>query len=131
MTTTHDPADGRLRVQRCAGCGTWNVPALVRCPADPAHELLEHPVRGTGTVYSYTVTHVAMRESARPEVPYVTTLVELTEGPRLVTHFAGAAERVAVGLPVTVAPVAEQTPHRPAGALLATPLAVQETDSTR
>lgn len=120
-----------LRLQRCPACRTWNVPRLVRCPRDPGHELADAPVQGTGTVFSYTVTHVAMRESAVPYVPYVTTLVELTEGPRLVTHFAGDAGRVAIGLPVSVAPVTEHSPHRPGGALMATPLDRPETDSPR
>jgi uncharacterized protein len=117
-----------LRLQRCPACGTWNVPPLVRCPVDPAHDLVDTPVQGTGTVFSHIVTHVAMRDSARPHVPYVTTLVELTEGPRLVTHFAGHADRVTIGLPVTVTPVAEPSPHLPDGALVATPLDRPETD---
>jgi uncharacterized protein len=114
-------AEHELLVQRCTECGTWNVPALVRCPVDPAHHLTDTAMAGTGIVFSYTVTHVAMSQTASDHLPYVTTLVELTEGPRLVTHFDGGADDVSIGLPVVVSAVQEPSPHTPTGALMATP----------
>ncbi|HEY4331192.1 MAG TPA: OB-fold domain-containing protein [Ilumatobacteraceae bacterium] len=114
-------ATGEVRLQRCSECGSWNVPARVRCPIDPAHHLVDTGIAGTGIVFSYTVTHVAMNPAAADQVPYVTTLVELSEGPRLVTHFAGDAGVVRIGMPVTVAALDSPSPHMPAGALLATP----------
>jgi uncharacterized OB-fold protein len=116
MTTEHE-----LVLQRCIDCGTWNVPALVRCPVDPAHQLADETAAGTGVVFSYTVTHVAMSPTATDQVPYVTTLIQLSEGPRLVTHFHGDADHVSIGMPVTVSGVSEPTTHMPAGALVATP----------
>ena len=56
---------------------------------------------GAGTVYSYTVvthpTHVAFAD----QVPYVVAVVELAEGPWLVTRITGCApDEVRVGMAV-------------------------------
>lgn len=112
----------RIQLQRCTECETWNIPELVRCPNDPGHQLMTTTVSGVAAVFSYTVTHIAMRESARAHTPYVTTLVELAEGPRLPTHFAGQLDLVRIGLAVRVHRVTVPTPHMPEGALLAIPL---------
>jgi len=60
-------------------------------------------VAGTGTVYTYTVvrhpTHVALADA----IPYVIAIVELTEGPRVVTGITGCdVGDVRAAMPVRV-----------------------------
>ena len=93
--------EGRLVLQRCADCGQAWHPPLPRCPHCHRAGLDWVDAAGTGTVYTYTVvthpTHVAL--AAR--VPYVVAIVELDEGPRLVTGITGCdANRVRAGMPV-------------------------------
>jgi len=95
--------EGRLAVQECQSCRQVWHPPLPRCPHCHADNLGWRDVSGDGTVYSYTVvrhpTHFAFADS----IPYILAIVELAEGPRLVTALSGIArEEVCVGLPVRV-----------------------------
>lgn len=95
--------EGRLVVQRCGNCGSLRHPPLHRCPNCHATEVEWTPVQGRGTVYTFTVvehpTHAALEEA----VPYVVALVELAEGPRILTNIRGCPpESVRVGMPVRV-----------------------------
>ena len=95
--------EGRLVVQECRGCGQIRHPPLPACPRCHGKDQGWREVSGGGTVYSRTVvrhpTHVALAD----QVPYVVALVELAEGPRLVTGITGCApEDVTVGMRVQV-----------------------------
>lgn len=94
---------GRLVVQACGACGNIWHPPLPACPHCHRAELGWREVAGTGTIYTYTVvthpTHVALAD----KVPYVVAIVELSEGPRLVTGIVCCdASEVRAGLPVQV-----------------------------
>lgn len=72
-------------------------------PNDPFLENMEWtPASGTGTVFAYTIVYTAFNPAF--EVPYVYALVELTEGPVMVSNVVGCdPERVHVGMRVRVA----------------------------
>ena len=58
---------------------------------------------GRATVYSFTVTHQNQAPGFREELPYVLALVELEEGPRLMTNVVDCAPaEVRIGMPVEV-----------------------------
>jgi uncharacterized OB-fold protein len=60
-------------------------------------------VSGDGTVYTYTVVRHPTHFAFADKVPYVLAIVELAEGPRLVTALVGVEpERVRAGQPVRV-----------------------------
>lgn len=90
-------------LQQCASCGAYRHPPgpiCSRCLSDQFEWL---PARGTGTVYSFTV----VREQSAPGwsdlVPYVLTVVELDEGPHVLTNLVNVApEQVTIGMPVEV-----------------------------
>ena len=95
--------EGRLVVQECRSCGGLAHPPLPACPCCHGSDLGWRQVSGDGTVYSYTVvrhpTHVAFAD----RVPYVIALVELAEGPWLVTGITGCApDEVRAGMRVRV-----------------------------
>jgi uncharacterized OB-fold protein len=57
---------------------------------------------GTGCVYTFSITHRPMHP-AFLDVPYATVVVELDEGPRLMTWLRDVpVDRIRVGLPVEV-----------------------------
>src|SRR5262249_31336900 len=80
-------------------------------------------VAGTGTVYTYTVvrhpTHIALADA----IPYVIAIVELTEGPRVVTGITGCDVgdvRARMPVRVTFIAVTDEVPlpyFEPAGRL--------------
>lgn len=92
---------GELSVQQCKSCGERPFPPRAHCPACGAGALVWAPVSGRGRVHSYTVAHRAPHPVFAGQLPLVVAIVELEEGPRLVTNVVGCApEDLAVGLPV-------------------------------
>jgi uncharacterized OB-fold protein len=92
---------GRLVTQRCRNCGRIWHPPLPACPHCHGTDIGWREVSGAGTVYTYTVVRHATHAAFADRVPYVVAIVELAEGPRLVTGIAGCApEDVRVGMAV-------------------------------
>jgi len=76
-----------LVVQRCGACGAHQFyprPFCIVCQSDALEWVC---AAGTGSIYSMTV----VRRALVPDVPipYVNAIVELDEGPRLVTNIVG------------------------------------------
>jgi uncharacterized protein len=91
---------GRLVVQRCEECGAHQLYPRDRCLA------CRGPVgwvdaSGRGTVYSFTVIRQNYSRPFRDMIPYVVALVDLAEGPRLMTNIVGCSpDDVRVGMAV-------------------------------
>ena len=68
------------------------APAAAPLPALPrGGPRLARRSRGDGTVYTYTVVRHPTHYAFAGQIPYVLAIVELAEGPRLVTAITGAA----------------------------------------
>ena len=92
-----------LRLQRCADCGTFRHHPRPRCPACRSAVATWEPVRGTGTVASYTICHPPVLPAFADRAPYNAVVVELDEGPFLVSNLVGVAnDDLAVGMAVEV-----------------------------
>jgi uncharacterized protein len=94
--------DGQLLIQRCEACARWVHPPRASCPACGG-ALRAEPVRGTGTVFTYTINEQQFRPEVTP--PYVIAIVVLDEQGdlRLPTNIVGCApEDVSVDLRVRV-----------------------------
>lgn len=76
----------QLRFQRCQSCGHVRWPASMFCPLCLARETEWIMSGGKGRVYTYAVYHVAYHPGFESELPYVVAIVELDEGPRLLTN---------------------------------------------
>ncbi len=79
-------AQGELRVQHCTVCNHDWLPARDACPACLATTINWRRVKGRGKVISWVVYHVAYHDAFKDRLPYDVTLVELDEGPRLLTN---------------------------------------------
>jgi len=98
-------ATGMLHIQRCSACGTWRHPPRWYCPACHSPEYTFEPVSGRGTIYSLAINHFTVDRAWIEEVPFVTAVVELEEGPRVVGSLRGVpVDEVDIGLPVVVTP---------------------------
>jgi uncharacterized OB-fold protein len=94
-------AEGRLLLQRCRRCGSFIYYPRPFCPTCLGGELEWREASGKGQVYTYTVVRRAATPAFADKVPYVLAIVELEEGPRLVTNIVGCRpEEVRVGMPV-------------------------------
>jgi len=92
-----------LLLQRCAACRHLWHPPLPRCPECHSAAVDWMPASGRGRVYTFTVVYHATHAAMADKVPYITALIELDEGPRVLTNLRNCAEAQAqIGMPVTV-----------------------------
>ncbi|HUC36880.1 MAG TPA: Zn-ribbon domain-containing OB-fold protein [Acidimicrobiales bacterium] len=92
--------EGRLLVQRCEICGARQLYPRDRCLVcrGPV-EWME--ASGRGTVHSFTVIRQNHSRPFRDQIPYVVALVDLEEGPRVMTNVVGCEpEEVHIDMPV-------------------------------
>jgi len=93
-----------LRFQKCSSCGHVRWPASILCPMCYSQEAEWILSSGKGTVYTFVVYHHAYHPAFKPELPYVTAVVALEEGPRFLTNIMGCPpEAVHCDMPVEVA----------------------------
>lgn len=97
-------ARGELRLQRCGSCGRLRYPAAIVCPECLSAEAEWQAVSGRGKVFSFVVFHRAYHPAWEGRVPYNVALIELDEGPILLSNVVGVDNaRLAVGLDVRIA----------------------------
>lgn len=91
----------RLSLQYCTSCGRYVFYPRAICPYCGASELEWRDASGRGTVYSFTIARRPTARSFEPDVPYVIAIVELEEGPHMMTNVVGCApEEVRIGMAV-------------------------------
>jgi uncharacterized OB-fold protein len=92
-----------LIVPRCEDCGRFWFPPSNRCQHCWSPRFGWTPVSGRGRLYSFTVFRRAYAAELADQVPYVVGVVELEEGPRLITNVVGYDPAdVRVDMPVEV-----------------------------
>ena len=74
---------GELRLQRCDSCRQVYFPPRPFCPACAAREVSVFRASGKGRLYSYVIHH---RPVPGFTPPYAIAVVELDEGPRLMSN---------------------------------------------
>jgi uncharacterized OB-fold protein len=77
--------DHQVLLQRCRSCGYMWHPPGPRCPRCRLVEWEWRPATGKGSVYTYTVLRYAAHSAFAESVPYNVALVELVEGPRILS----------------------------------------------
>ena len=78
-----------LKFQKCRNCGLVRWPPSILCPHCHATESEWRVSEGKGAIYSYVVYHLAFDPRFRDALPYVTAVVRLDEGPRILTRIIG------------------------------------------
>jgi uncharacterized protein len=87
-----------LRLQKCGNCGHIRYPISEICPVCLSDDFSWALMSGHGTVYCSIVFHQVYHPFFADKVPYNVVLVELDEGPILVSNVVNRAPRdVAVG----------------------------------
>jgi hypothetical protein len=94
--------EGRFVSTRCADCERVSFPPRLLCPScfSAAREWIE--LTGRGVLYAFTRHHIVPRAYIG-EAPYITAMVDLEEGPRILTRIENARyEDLAIGQPVKI-----------------------------
>lgn len=71
-------------LQRCDNCGRYSHPPRMYCGNCFSGDYSYPEISGAGTVYSYTISRHTAEPAWQDELPYLTVVVELDEGPRVV-----------------------------------------------
>lgn len=83
--------EGRLLLQHCGDCDNIQYYQQQMC-RECGGEALEHkPASGKGIVHSFSVVHRAPGPAFKDDVPYAVLLVELEEGPRMISSYTGGS----------------------------------------
>jgi uncharacterized OB-fold protein len=88
-----------VEFQRCRACGRAWLPAREACPECLSPAWDREVSSGSGRLVSWVVYHTAFDPSVADRLPYNVAVVELDEGPRLITNLVGS------GTPTIDAPV--------------------------
>lgn len=81
-------AEGRIVLQRCAGCGQVRFPPRGFCPHCGGEKYEAVVAAGDAVLHSYVVSHHRVPGFERPNI---VAIAELAEGPRLMTQIEEAA----------------------------------------
>jgi uncharacterized protein len=93
---------GELRLQQCDDCQHIYFPPRPFCPECASRGVSVINASGKGILYSYVINH---RLPKWREEPYAIAIVELAEGPRMMTNIVGVPqtpEMLILDMPVEV-----------------------------
>lgn len=93
---------GELRLQQCSGCQCIYFPPRPFCPDCGSRSVSVIKASGRGRLFSYVINH---RLPKWADAPYSIAVVELEEGPRLMTNIVGVPqtpEALILDMPVEV-----------------------------
>jgi len=80
----------QLVFQHCAACGNAWLPARSECPQCLSEEPVWLQSSGRARLVSWVVYHRAFNAAFAERLPYTVAIVELEEGPRMITNIVGA-----------------------------------------
>lgn len=101
----------KLMIQRCRACGDAYFYPRPSCPQCWSHDVEWFQASGRGTLHTYVISHRPGRSAPLPP-PYVVAIVQLEEGPRLMTNLVDVEPdptKIACDTPVEIvfAPISE------------------------
>ncbi len=80
--------EGKLTLPRCGDCNLLHYYPRAICPHCWSRSLTWEELSGKGTLYSYVISH-RPAPGFQEETPYAIAIVELDEGPRMMTNLTG------------------------------------------
>ena len=95
--------EGRLLIRRCGACGRAGFYPRPFCPTCWSDDVRWETASGRATLYTYSVIHQNELPPFHAWLPYVAAIVELEEGPRMMTNLVDFdVDRIAIGMPLEV-----------------------------
>ncbi|MEA3025475.1 MAG: uncharacterized protein QOF91_760 [Alphaproteobacteria bacterium] len=93
----------RMLLPHCNKCGKFWFPPSCLCPHCLSDDIGWREVSGRGRVHSFVIVHRVYHPAFISEVPYVVAVIELDEGPRLLSNVVNVKPaRVHCGMRVAV-----------------------------
>ena len=85
--------EGRLLVRRCGACGRIHHDPREFCPHCWSEDVTWEPASGRAELYTWSVVHRNDLPPFGERTPYVAAVVQLAEGPRMMTELVDAPPR--------------------------------------
>ncbi len=101
---------GRLLIRRCDACGEAHFYPRPFCPKCWSPDVRWEEASGRATLYTWSVVHQNDLPPFSERVPYVAAVVDLAEGPRMMTNVVECAHdalEIGMALEVTYWPIAD------------------------
>lgn len=95
-------AEGRLTIQRCQACASWQFPPTTRCNHCLSTDLAWQMPSGRGTLWSWIRMHKEYLREFPLKPPYIVAMVKLDEGIRMISSVADVQGKADCGAPVEV-----------------------------
>jgi uncharacterized protein len=90
-------------MQKCAGCDTLRHHPRPVCFACGSFDFTWEPMSGRGVLYTFTIVHNPTLASFQHAVPYNVAVVQLDEGPYLVSNVVDCAnDELSIGMALEV-----------------------------
>jgi uncharacterized protein len=102
--------DGKLLIRRCDACGEAHFYPRPFCPKCWGTEVRWEEASGRASLYTWSVVYQNDLPPFPERVPYVAAVVDLAEGPRMMTNIVDCdrdALAVGMALAVTYRPIAD------------------------
>ncbi|MCX3058560.1 Zn-ribbon domain-containing OB-fold protein [Streptomyces beihaiensis] len=97
-------ADGKLLLRRCGACGRDHHYPREFCPYCWSEDVRWREASGRATLYTWSVVHRNDLPPFGSRTPYVAAVVDLAEGPRMMTEVVDCEEtELRVGMELAVA----------------------------
>jgi uncharacterized OB-fold protein len=95
--------EGRLLIKRCSDCSRAHFYPRPFCPHCWSDNVEWEEASGRAGLYTWSVVHVNDLPPFADRVPYVAAIVELEEGPRMMSNVENCGfDELAVGMPLQV-----------------------------
>ncbi|MDT7549241.1 MAG: uncharacterized protein QOE84_1635 [Actinomycetota bacterium] len=82
--------EGRLLIRRCAACGTAHSYPRPFCPVCWSEDVPWEQASGRATLYTFSTVFLNDLPPFSERLPYVAAVVDLEEGPRMMTGIVDA-----------------------------------------
>jgi uncharacterized OB-fold protein len=98
--------DGRLLIARCGSCERVHHYPRVMCPFCWSEDVTAVEASGRATLYTYSTIYMNDLPPFKERLPYTAAVVDLAEGPRLMTTIVGADPAdLRIGMPLRAEPL--------------------------
>src|SRR4029453_3752971 len=97
--------DGKLMIPKCRACGRPFMYPRVACPFCASRDIGWVQATGRGRLFSFEIAHQILNKAFKVKTPVVLAMVELEEGPRILSNLLGIApdpKQIRCDMPVEV-----------------------------
>jgi uncharacterized protein len=93
--------EGKLLIRHCTACGAHHYYPRTFCPECWSDRVEWVEASGRATLYTHSTVYNNDLPPFNEQVPYVAAIVDLEEGPRMMTRISGAtADELTIDMPL-------------------------------